>query len=86
MVTELELVDAISAVDSELEDIRKKIKYIELEWEKAHTILGKLNLDKKNLKEELRVFRDMFPVKEISEREIEISEFRTRVDKVLKEV
>ena len=84
--TELELITMINNVDSELEIIRTKIKLIKEEWDHAQTILCKLNLDRKNLKEELRQYKNSFVSKEITERQIEINEFRSRMEDALKKV
>ena len=84
MVTELELINNISEIDSELKILRKEIDQIDEEWESAHTRLGELNLNRKNSVEELRRYRISFVSKELTDRQLEIISFKERMSDVLK--
>jgi len=84
MVTESELVEAIFNTNQELFIVKNKIKEIKSQLSKTQTILGKLDFDKSILIEELRVYKNSKYIHEITERDIEIVDFRDRLPDVLK--
>jgi len=86
MATDIELVESISEVDANLSLLRKRIEVMERDLRGAKTELGKLKNDKLNLTEELRVYKNTVYVYQISDREIEIAEFKERMAEVLRKI